>query len=133
MTRNQEAARCDGRPHDGILIINKPSGMTSRAVVNMIAHAVPNAKVGHSGTLDPLASGILVICVGAATRLVEALQRMAKSYETVIHLGGRSDTLDADGCIEFVASPPIPSAAEIRACCLRFRVRFCKVRRLFPH
>ena len=60
-----------------------------------------------------MASGILVICVGAATRLVEALQRMPKSYETVIRLGARSDTLDADGCIEIVAAPPVPSAAEI--------------------
>jgi tRNA pseudouridine55 synthase len=81
--------------------------------VDVIARALPHAKVGHSGTLDPLASGILIICVGAATRLVEAVQRLSKSYRTVIHLGAKSDTLDADGRIEAVASPPIPSPAEI--------------------
>jgi len=87
--------------------------MTSRSVVDAIARGVPHAKVGHSGTLDPLASGILIICVGAATRLVEAVQRFSKSYRTLIHLGAKSDTLDADGRIEAVACPLIPSAAEI--------------------
>jgi tRNA pseudouridine55 synthase len=113
MTKNQERAPTIGQQLDGLLIVDKPTGTTSRAVVNIIARFLPGSKVGHSGTLDPLASGILIICIGAATRLVEALQRMSKTYESVIHLGARSDTLDADGCIERVACPPIPSAAEI--------------------
>jgi tRNA pseudouridine55 synthase len=99
--------------HDGILVLDKPSGLTSRVVVNMIAHGLPGAKVGHSGTLDPLASGVLIVCVGTATRLVEALQRLPKTYETVVRLGASSTTLDADGSIESIPSPPIPSVAEI--------------------
>jgi len=113
MRTKQKRSTGDGPPEHGILVVDKPSGMTSRSVVDVIARAVPYAKVGHSGTLDPLASGILIICVGAATRLVEAVQRFSKGYRTVIHLGARSDTLDADGRIEALASPPIPSAAEI--------------------
>ncbi len=113
MRAKQPRAQGTGPPEQGILVVDKPSGMTSRSVVDVIARAVPHAKVGHSGTLDPLASGILILCVGAATRLVEAVQRFPKSYRTVIHLGARSDTLDADGRIEAVASPPIPSVAEI--------------------
>jgi tRNA pseudouridine55 synthase len=87
--------------------------MTSRAVVNAIVRSAPGAKVGHSGTLDPLATGILVICMGAATRLVGALQGSSKSYGTVIHLGARSDTLDANGRIEHTPRPPVPSAEDI--------------------
>jgi tRNA pseudouridine55 synthase len=113
MRTKQQSARREGPPEHGILVVDKPSGVTSRFVVDVIAHAVPRAKVGHSGTLDPLASGILIICIGAATRLVEAVQRWSKSYRTVVHLGARSDTLDADGRIETVACPPIPRAAEI--------------------
>jgi tRNA pseudouridine55 synthase len=109
-------AECAGRaqsPKQGILVVDKPSGVTSRFVVDAVARAIPHAKVGHCGTLDPLASGILILCVGVATRLVEAIQRLSKSYRTVIRLGARSNTLDADGRIEDVACPSIPSAVEV--------------------
>ncbi len=59
--------------------------------------SLPRVKVGHAGTLDPLASGILVVCIGAATRLIEIIQHLSKSYRTVIRLGARSDTHDALG------------------------------------
>ncbi len=72
----------------GILVLNKHPGVTSRAVVDRVARLVPRAKVGHAGTLDPLASGILLICIGAATRLVEMLQQPSKTYQTKIRLGG---------------------------------------------
>ena len=65
-------------------------------------------KVGHAGTLDPLASGVLVVCVGSATRLIEYVQRMPKAYRTVVRLGARSDTLDADGRIEVEERPSGP-------------------------
>ncbi len=83
----------------GILIVNKPRGITSRDLVDRVARLFPRLKVGHAGTLDPLATGILIVCVGAATRLVEMLQELPKSYRTVIRLGARSDTLDAEGRI----------------------------------
>jgi tRNA pseudouridine55 synthase len=113
MTKKQRKDWGYGRTEHGLLVAHKPSGMTSRSVVDRIARAIPRAKVGHSGTLDPLASGILIICVGGATRLVDAIQRLAKSYRTVIHLGARSDTLDADGRIEPALCPMIPSPAKI--------------------
>src|ERR1700722_3277487 len=87
----------------GILNVNKPPGMTSRTVVDRVAGLLGRAKAGHAGTLDPLATGVLVVCVGPATRLVDWIQRLHKSYRTVVLLGARSDTLDADGQIEYQA------------------------------
>jgi tRNA pseudouridine55 synthase len=113
MKRLHQRAGTNRQDSEGILVVDKPSGMTSRAVVDLIARGLPGNKVGHSGTLDPLASGVLVICAGAATRLVEAIQGMHKSYKTVIRLGARSDTLDADGCIQDVENPPIPSTSQV--------------------
>jgi tRNA pseudouridine55 synthase len=98
-----------------LLNLHKPSGLTSRAVVDRVARPLRGIKVGHAGTLDPLASGVLVVAVGAATRLVEFVQRMPKTYRTVIRLGARSDTLDADGQVIAVPDPLIPSEAEVRA------------------
>ena len=98
----------------GILNLDKPTGITSRAVVDRVARLLPRIKVGHAGTLDPLASGVLIICVGSATRLIEAVQRMTKVYRTVIRLGARSDTLDAEGRVTVVENPSVPSELEVR-------------------
>jgi tRNA pseudouridine55 synthase len=97
----------------GLLVVNKPQGMTSRAVVDRVARLIPRTKTGHTGTLDPIASGVLIICIGSATRLVETVQRLPKSYRTGIRLGARSDTLDADGRIELEANPLVPSAVQV--------------------
>jgi tRNA pseudouridine55 synthase len=97
----------------GILVVNKPRGMTSRAVVDRVASLVPRAKVGHAGTLDPLASGVLIVCVGSATRLVECVQQLPKCYRTVVLLGARSDTLDAEGHIELATNPKVPSRLQV--------------------
>jgi tRNA pseudouridine55 synthase len=99
----------------GILNLNKPSGPTSRDVVDRVARLVRKTKVGHAGTLDPLATGVLVVAVGAATRLIEYVQRMPKTYRTVIRLGARSDTLDALGRVTEVENPPVPVEDQIRA------------------
>ena len=98
----------------GIIVLDKPTGPTSRDLVNRVAKLLPRVKVGHAGTLDPLASGILVVCVGAATRLTEIVQHLGKSYRTGIRLGARSDTHDAQGAIEAEKSPRIPSALEMQ-------------------
>ncbi len=98
----------------GILVLNKPTGITSRKLVDQVVRLLPRSKVGHAGTLDPLATGIVIVCVGTATRLVANVQGMPKTYRTLIRLGARSDTLDADGRIEVEASPPIPSSGEIQ-------------------
>jgi tRNA pseudouridine55 synthase len=97
----------------GFLILDKPSGLTSRELVDRVARLFPRIKVGHAGTLDPLASGILIVCVGAATRLVETLQQLPKSYRTVFRLGARSDTLDADGRIVEEPCPRVPTPLEV--------------------
>lgn len=99
----------------GLLNLNKPAGMTSRAAIDRVARPLRGTKVGHAGTLDPLATGVLVVCVGAATRLIEFVQRMPKTYRTVIRLGATSDTLDADGAVTEVAAPRRPDEEEVRA------------------
>ena len=98
----------------GVLNLEKPRGMTSRGVVDLISRPLRKVKVGHAGTLDPLASGVLVVCIGSATRLIEYVQRMPKSYRTVVRLGARSDTLDADGRIEIDPAPRVPAEADVR-------------------
>lgn len=100
----------------GLISLNKPTGVTSRHVVNRVVRVVGRrVKVGHAGTLDPLASGVLVVCLGAATRLIEYVQRQRKVYTTVVRLGARSDTLDADGSVEAVdaaADPGVEAVAQ---------------------
>src|SRR5437867_167044 len=77
---------------NGLLVIDKPGGMTSRAVVDRVQRWFPRGtKIGHTGTLDPLATGVLVVCVGAATRLTEYVHRMTKTYRAGILMGSRSD------------------------------------------
>jgi tRNA pseudouridine55 synthase len=103
----------------GLLNLDKPTGVTSRAAVDRVARPLRGVKVGHAGTLDPLASGVLVVAVGAATRLIEYVQRMPKTYRTVVRLGVWSDTLDADGQIVEVEHPDIPTDTAIRAALAR--------------
>lgn len=103
------------RSASGLLNLDKPSGMTSRAVVDLVARPLRGTKVGHAGTLDPLASGVLVVCVGRATRLIEYVQQMKKTYRTVVLLGATSDTLDADGVIVPRAGSRVPEPAEVAA------------------
>src|SRR5436190_1801938 len=94
---------------NGLLIIDKPGGMTSRTVVNRVQKWYPRkTKMGHTGTLDPLATGVLVVCIGAATRLADYVQAMGKTYTSRIRLGATSTTDDADGTVaaNSTASPP---------------------------
>ena len=107
--------RHDLRPPCGVLNLSKPIGMTSRDVVDRVARPLRKVKVGHAGTLDPLASGVLVVCVGAATRLIEYVQRMPKTYRARVRLGATSDTDDADSAIVEAIAPPVPTEAELRA------------------
>lgn len=84
---------------NGILVINKPLGYTSRDIVNIISKELNTKKVGHTGTLDPMASGVLVICVGNALKVCELLTNHDKEYITGITLGIETDTLDMEGSI----------------------------------
>jgi tRNA pseudouridine55 synthase len=102
-------------PPCGLLNLNKPIGVTSRDVVDVVARPLRKVKVGHAGTLDPLASGVLVLCLGAATRLIEFVHRMPKTYRTRIRLGATSDSNDADGIILENPDCRVPTESELRA------------------
>jgi tRNA pseudouridine55 synthase len=97
----------------GILNLNKPAGMTSRDAVNRVVRLVRPAKAGHAGTLDPLATGVLVVCVGPATRLIEYVQRMPKRYLAAFLLGRESPTEDVESEVTLHADPPQPSLEDI--------------------
>ena len=84
---------------NGILIIDKPKGITSRDVVNKVVKILGTKKVGHTGTLDPIATGVLVVCVGSATKLVDELTAYNKEYIASVCLGTLTDTLDSNGNI----------------------------------
>jgi tRNA pseudouridine55 synthase len=100
---------------DGFLVIDKPTGMTSRDVVNRAQRWFPpGTRIGHTGTLDPLATGVLVLGVGVATRLTEYVQRMSKVYSAGIMLGAVSDTDDADGQITPTADATLPTETAVR-------------------
>jgi tRNA pseudouridine55 synthase len=87
----------------GLLNVSKPAGLTSRRVVDHVAKIVRPQKAGHAGTLDPLATGVLVVCVGKATRLIEFVQEQPKTYEARFLLGCQSDTDDVTGTVTDVA------------------------------
>lgn len=84
---------------DGILLINKPYGVTSRDVVNSVSKILKTKKVGHTGTLDPIATGVLVLCVGKYTKLADILTSEKKEYIAEAIFGLDSDTLDITGNI----------------------------------
>ncbi|MBR3161544.1 MAG: tRNA pseudouridine(55) synthase TruB [Bacilli bacterium] len=82
---------------NGILIIDKPKDFTSRDIVNIISKTLNTKKVGHTGTLDPIATGVLVLCVGKALKLTELLTSTNKEYVATLKLGVETDTLDITG------------------------------------
>jgi tRNA pseudouridine55 synthase len=98
----------------GLLNLNKPSGITSRRVVDRVQRLVRPDKVGHAGTLDPLACGVLVLGVGQATRLVEYIQEMPKHYSATFLLGRTSTTEDIEGQLTELAgaAPPARDALD---------------------
>jgi tRNA pseudouridine55 synthase len=96
---------------NGILVVDKPGGCTSHDVVQRVRKALRQRSVGHAGTLDPLATGVLVVAVGEGTKLVSHLQADDKRYEVTIALGTETDSLDADGEVtETAVVPPLDHA-----------------------
>ncbi len=104
----------------GLLNLDKPPGMTSRRVVDRAERLVRPAKAGHAGTLDPLATGVLVVAVGAATRLIDYVQRMAKEYRATFLLARESPTEDVEGEVRLLADPPVPDRQQIIQAAARF-------------
>lgn len=97
----------------GILNVYKPGGVTSRDVVDHVQRLTRPAKAGHAGTLDPLALGVLVICVGQATRLIRFIQAMRKRYRATFVLGQQSDTDDLEGQVVALPNAVEPTLATI--------------------
>jgi tRNA pseudouridine55 synthase len=100
---------------DGVVVIDKPIGVTSHDVVDIVRRALGTRKVGHAGTLDPMATGVLVLGVGRATRLLRYLGELDKAYEGSALLGVETDTLDADGAVVSTRTVNVDRAQVVRA------------------
>lgn len=95
---------------DGIINVNKPAGWTSQDVCAKLRHVLHIKKIGHTGTLDPMATGVLPVCMGKATRIIEYYDRDAKSYHASMKLGIETDTLDITG--EVIRTSGYPDVSE---------------------
>lgn len=106
---------------DGILNINKPVGMTSFSIVAMVKRLTGEQRVGHAGTLDPIASGVLPVCLGQGTRITEFLVGQTKSYRAQIELGVATDTYDGSGKITREKDPSQVSLGQLELALTSFR------------
>ena len=98
---------------DGLLLVDKPAGVTSHDVVNAARRALGEKRIGHGGTLDPFATGLLVLLVGRATRLLRWLHDEPKVYAATVKFGAETDTEDLDG--QVTREAPLPSRAALEA------------------
>lgn len=103
-----------GAAVSGIVAIDKPPGMTSFDVVRDVRRVYDERRVGHAGTLDPTARGLLPVCVGSATRLVDFFHQQSKTYRCVVRLGETSDTLDTEGEVASVADASRVTLDDVR-------------------
>lgn len=101
------ARRAKGRPVDGIFLLDKPGGISSNRALQIVKRLYGAAKAGHTGALDPLATGMLPLCFGEATKFSQFLLEADKRYQTTAKLGQRTDTSDADG--QVVEERPLPA------------------------
>ncbi|MQY51078.1 tRNA pseudouridine(55) synthase TruB [Rhodocyclus tenuis] len=105
---------------DGVLLLDKPAGMTSNTALQKARRLFQAARAGHTGTLDPMATGLLPLCFGEATKFSADLLEADKTYETTLHFGERTDTGDAEG--EVIETRPVSfSLADLEAVLARFR------------
>jgi tRNA pseudouridine55 synthase len=112
--------RPKGRSVCGVLLLDKPRGLTSNHALQRVKRLFQAAKAGHTGSLDPLATGMLPICFGAATRLCSYLLDAGKSYRVVAELGAATTTGDAEGEIINPSHGRVPTVAEVAAVLRRF-------------
>ncbi len=116
MNAPRRAPRCKV---DGVILLDKPSGISSNAALQRVRRLFNAAKGGHTGTLDPLASGLLPLCLGEATKFSQTLLDADKAYEAQLRLGVRTSTGDAEG--EVLETRPVGVAAdEVLEACKRF-------------
>ncbi|MCA9065201.1 MAG: tRNA pseudouridine(55) synthase TruB, partial [Planctomycetaceae bacterium] len=105
----------------GVINLDKPAGMTSRDCVNQIQGLVRPHKCGHAGTLDPMATGVLLVCVGPATRLTDLLHQSTKTYSAEFLLGISADTDDVSGDLSIgTDSGALPTETDVRAALSNF-------------
>ena len=106
---------------DGILNINKPKGRTSFSIVAMVKRLSGEQRVGHAGTLDPAATGVLPVCLGRGTRVIEFLVDATKAYRAEIKLGVATDTYDASGKVTHTGDPTGISQSQLESALLSYR------------
>jgi tRNA pseudouridine55 synthase len=111
---------CGKGSMNGIVAVNKPADVTSAQVVARVKKALKAKKAGHTGTLDPFATGVLICCLDQATRLAQFLSKSRKSYEAVLRLGVRTDTQDLTGRVMSEASISAITDKEIKSVFQRF-------------
>jgi tRNA pseudouridine55 synthase len=109
---------------DGVLVIDKPKGPTSFDVVRQVRSLLRIKKVGHTGTLDPMATGVLPLCLGEATKIAGHILEGDKAYEATVRLGAETDTQDAEGRITAEAPVPALTRELLEAALARFRGPF---------
>jgi tRNA pseudouridine55 synthase len=100
---------------DGVIVLDKPRGPTSHDVVQLVRKAMSTREVGHAGTLDPMATGVLVVAIGEGTKLIPYLTAGDKTYEATVKLGVSTDTLDAEGKETARIEVPADLAARLPA------------------
>lgn len=118
---SNDAERGGNLPRDGVVAVDKPAGVTSRRVVDVVARCLGTRAAGHAGTLDPLAEGVVLVCLGAATRLVDFLHELPKHYTATFLLGRSSPSDDLE--TEVVVAEPLqpPDLETIEAALPAFR------------
>src|ERR1035437_289677 len=99
----------------GLLLIDKPAGLTSHDVVARLRKLFNERRIGHAGTLDPMATGLLVVAVGPSTRLLRFAQAQTKHYVGTVRLGAATDSLDADGVVVATVAVPELSLEQVNA------------------
>lgn len=104
----------------GVIALHKPPGITSRDALDYVQRLVRPEKAGHSGTLDPIASGVLVVCIGPITRLIERIQELPKQYLAEFELGVTSPSDDTETEQVPIVNAPIPTRAQIEAALPKF-------------
>ncbi|MGL5124297.1 MAG: tRNA pseudouridine(55) synthase TruB [Fusobacteriaceae bacterium] len=106
---------------DGIICVNKPKGITSFDVIRRLRKILKEKRIGHTGTLDPLATGVLVVCIGRATKLVQDIESYEKRYTASFELGFKTDTYDLEGAILETSDLKKPNTDILNKILLKFK------------
>ncbi len=111
---------------NGVLIVDKPAGWTSHDVVQKLRRILREKKIGHTGTLDPLATGVLVLCIGKATRIIRYLESDDKEYTAELMLGTITETQDSDGRVLEKRAYAVPPVEKVKEVLGQFRGTVCQ-------